>query len=120
MAQGYGQGVGGVGRLGNFFHGKQGANEGLDLALISVAIAGDRGFDFAGGVAEDFHVVLRGGEKNDAADFGEAKRRFYIESGEDGFDGDSLRRKFNDEIAKKRVDGFQSGAGRKLALVSNA
>ena len=120
MAQGYGQGVGSVGRLWNFFHGKQGANKCLDLAFVGVSISGDGSFDFARRVAENFQVMLRGGEEHDATDFGEAERRFYVESREDGFDGDGIWRKFLNEIAKKGVNRFERGARGKFALVGNA
>ncbi len=120
MAKSHGQSVGGVGGLGNFLHGEQRANENLDLALIGMAVTSDGGFDFARSVAEDFDLMLRGSEENDAANFGEAKGGFDVQSREDRFDGDGVRRKFTNEIAEKRVNSLESRACGDLALFRNA
>jgi hypothetical protein len=85
-----------------------------------VTVSGDGSLNFAGGVTENFNVVLRGGEKDDAANFGETQSRFYVESGEDGFDGDHVRRKLANEIANERMDGLKSGSGGFFAFFRDA
>ena len=70
MAQGDGQGVGGVGRFRDFLQVELRANHELYLAFVGVAVAGDRGFYFAGRIAADFDGMLFRGEQDYATDFG--------------------------------------------------
>jgi len=115
-----GESVGCVGWFGRFVHGEKRADHLLHLAFIGVTVSGDGSLDFAWRVTENFNVVLRGGEKDNTAHFREAQSRFYVESGEDGFDGDDVRRKLANEIANERMDGLEGGAGRFLAFFRDA
>jgi len=115
-----GESVGCVGWFGRFVHGEKRADHLLHLAFISVTVSGDGSLNFAWRVTENFNVVLRGGEKDHAAHFRETQSRSYVESGEDGFDGDDVRRKLANEIANQRMDGLESGAGGFLALFRDA
>jgi len=92
----------------------------LHLAFVGVTISGDGSLDFAWGITKDFNVVLRGGEKDDTAHFGETQSCLYVESGENGFDGDHVRRKLPNEIANQGVDCFERGAGGFLAFFRDA
>ena len=120
MTKGDGQSVGGIGWLGNFLHGEQGADKNLNLTFIGMAVAGNGGFYFAWRVAEDFDLMLSGGEKDNSANLGEAKSRFYIQGGKDRFHGDRVGREFANQIAKERVNGFESRACGDFALFRNA
>jgi len=115
-----GESVGCVGWFGRFVHGEKRADHLLHLAFIGVTVSGDGSLNFAWRVTENFNVVLRGGEKDHAAHFRETQSGFYVESGEDGFDGDDVRRKLADEVAHQRMNGFESGAGGFLALFRDA
>ena len=120
MTERDGEGVSCVGWFGRFVHGEKRADHLLHLAFIGMAVSGDGSLNFAGGVTENFNVVLRGGEKDHTAYFREAKGGFYVESGEDGFDGDHVRRKLPNKIANERMDGLESGAGGFLAFFRDA
>ena len=66
-------------------------------------------------------MMLCGGEQNDAADFRETKGGFHVERGENGFNGNCVRRKIANQLADHGVNGFESGAGGFLAdFVRNA
>ena len=120
MTERDGESVGCVGWFGRFVHGEKRADHLLHLAFIGVTVAGDGSLNFARGVTEDFDVVLRGCEKDDTTDFRETQSRFYVESGEDGFDGDHVRRELANEIANQGVDSFEGGAGGFLAFFRDA
>jgi hypothetical protein len=109
-----------VGWFGRFLHSEKRADHLLHLAFIGVTISGDGSLDFAWRVTEDFNVVLLGGEKDDTAHFRETQSCLYVESGEDGFDGDHVRRKLPNEIANQGVDCFERGAGGFLAFFRDA
>lgn len=107
MAESDGESVCSVGRFRNFVHGKQCANKNLNVAFVGMAIAGDGSLYFARGIAENLDLMLRGGEKDNAANFGKAKRGLYIQGGKDRFHGNRVRRKFTNEAVEQRVNCFQ-------------
>ena len=76
VAERDGQRVGGVGRLGRFAHAQQRAHHQLHLLLVRVPVAGHGGFHFARRIAAHGNAVLRRGQQNHAANFGQPAAPF--------------------------------------------
>ena len=113
VAQGYRQGIGGIGGFGDFLEAELCADHELHLAFIGMAVAGDAGFDFAGRVAADLQGMLLGGEQDDAADFGETQGGAHVQCGEDGFHCHDVGLELLDQLAEASVNVAESRAGRK-------
>ena len=67
MADGDGEGVGGIGRFGNLRQVKQAGDHELDLLFFGEAIADDAGLDFERRVLGDGQLLACGCEECDAA-----------------------------------------------------
>ncbi len=90
VADGDGEGVGGVGGLGGFFEVEQTGDHELDLLLGGEAVADDGTLDGERGVLGDGEAAFGGGEHGDTADLAELERALGVGGEEDFFDGDDL------------------------------
>jgi len=104
VAKGDGEGVGGVGRLRKFLQAELSADHLLHLALIGMAVTGDTGLDFPGGITADSEASLLGGKKDDAANLGEAQGGAHIQRGKDRLHGHDVRLKLTDEAAEELMN----------------
>ena len=88
MADGHGQGVGGVEGDPGALAGEQRQDHRPHLLLFGVAVADDRLLDQAGLVLEDGQVGAGGGGEQDAPGVGELQGRGDVLGGEDRLDRD--------------------------------
>ena len=100
MADGDGEGIGGVGGLGNLIEVEQARHHLLDLMFFSAAVAHDRGFDGEGRVLGDFEPGGGGGQHGDSAHLAEFQGGFHVGSVENIFDGDTVGTVLGDEFLK--------------------
>lgn len=84
VAEGDGESVGGVGRLGRFLHLQKRAYHQLHLFFVGMAVAGNTGFYFTGRIRADFNTMLFRGKQHDAANFGQAQGGTHVQRGENG------------------------------------
>jgi len=112
VAEGYGEGVGGVGRLGSLVHPQQGAHHQLHLFFVGVAVAGNASFHFAGRIRAYLHTVLLGGQQDNTANLSEPQSGAHVQRGEYRFHGHGMGPKFFDQLAEQPVDIMQARAGR--------
>lgn len=110
MTEGDGESVGGVAGFGQLGEGEQGTNHELYLAFVGVTVTCDRSFYFTRRVAVYGDTVLRGREKNNAADFGEAQCGTYVQRGENRLNGHDCGCEFLDQTAEQCVNVLKSGA----------
>jgi len=104
VADGDGEGVGGVGRFRGAVEAKEACDHELDLLLGGEAVAGDRGLDGERGVLGDGEVAGGGGEHGDSADLAELEGGLGVGGEEDLFDGDAVGGVEGDEGGEFGVD----------------
>jgi hypothetical protein len=90
MADGYGQGIGGVGRLGNLIEIQEARHHLLDLMFFGAAVSDYRGLNGEWRVFGDLEPVGCGGQHGDAAHLAELQGRFHVGGIENIFDGDAV------------------------------
>jgi hypothetical protein len=91
VADGDGEGVGGVGGLGRFVQVEQAGDHELHLLFGGETVADNRAFDGERGVFGHEQTAVGGGQHGDAADLAELERALGVGGEEDFFDGDDLR-----------------------------
>ena len=100
VAQGDGECVGSVGRLGGFTHAEECAYHRLHLLFARMSVPCHRGLDLAWGIAAYRNTALRGRKQHYAANLSEPQGCFDVLSSENRFDCDSVRPKFLDQFGE--------------------
>jgi hypothetical protein len=90
VADGYGQGVGGVRRFRHAVQREQAGDHELDLLLGSESVARDGGLDGERCVLSDWKPGRGGGEQGDSADLAEFERRLGVSGEKNFFNGNAL------------------------------
>jgi len=90
VADGDGEGVGGVGGLGRFGEVEQAGDHELDLFLLREAVADDGGLDGERGVLGDGEVLIGGGQQGHAAHLAELEGALGVGAEKNLFDGDHV------------------------------
>lgn len=104
MAEGCGQGVGGVVGSGDFGQSQQVSHHSLNLIFAGTALAADGFFYLQGGVFGDFHARSGGGEDQNAARLRHDDGGFDVGGEEEFFDGDGVGLEFGDQGGDGAVD----------------
>jgi len=100
VADGDGEGVGGVCGMRDLFEAKQTRDHELHLGFFGLAVSDDGGLDGQRGVLSDFNFVRRGSQHGYATDLSELERGFHVDRVEDIFNGDTVGPAFQDEGAE--------------------
>ena len=116
VADGNGQRVGGVGRLGGFVELEQARDHELHLLLGGEAVADDGALDGERSVLRDGEAAVGRGQHGDAAHLAELERAFGVGGEEDFFDGDHLGLPELEELGELGVD-LQQTDGSAVLLV---
>src|SRR5208282_5657624 len=90
MADGYRQGIGGVGGLGNLIEIQKARHHLLDLMFFGAAVSDHRRLDGEGRVLSDFESGGSGGQHGDSAHLAELQGRLHVGSVENVFDRDPV------------------------------
>jgi len=107
-----GEGIGGVGRLGNFIEPEQARDHLLDLVFFGFAVSDDGGLDGQRRVLGDFEAGRSGGEHGDTADLSELQGGLHVERVEDVFDGDAVRAVNGDQLFERAGNPRQASGHR--------
>ena len=100
VADGQGEGVGGVGGLRRDLEPEDAGDHGRDLRLVGPAGAGDRGLDLGRGVEDDGDAALGRREQRDRRGVRGGHDRGDVDVGEDPLDGHDV----GDEAGEPRVE----------------
>jgi len=119
VADGDGEGVGGVGRLGRLVEIEQAGNHELHLLLGGEAVADDGALDGERGVFGNEQTTVGSGQHGDAADLAELESALGVRREEDFFDGDYLRLPELEEGGELDVDLEQADGGTVLLVQAN-
>jgi hypothetical protein len=112
MAEGNREGIGCVGWLRGVGQVEQRPHHLLNLVLRCSTESRDAGLHLARRVTVRRNLRLRRREQDDAAHFRKFESRPNIESSENGFDGDRIRRKLLDEAGNQEMNFAEpSGEG---------
>lgn len=104
MAEGCGQGVGGVVGRGDLGQSQQVSHHSLDLIFAGTALAADGFFYLQGGVFGHFHARAGGGQNEDSARLGHDDGGLDVGGEEEFFDGDGVGPEFGDQGGDGVVD----------------
>jgi hypothetical protein len=121
-AEGNGQGVGDVGRLGELFQGPEALDGALDLGFAGVAMANDGLFDPVGGELIDAEAAPLSDEKDNAAGVAHEDGGAGVAIvGVELFDGADVGFVFVDEALEFRFEFKEAmGDGRLVAQANDA
>jgi hypothetical protein len=120
VADGDGEGVGGVGWLGRFVEFEQAGDHELHLLLGGEAVADDSALDAERGVFGDGEAAVRRGQHGDAADLAELEGAFGVGGKEDFFDGDDLGLPEFEERGELCVDLQEANGGAIFLVEANS
>ena len=110
VAEGHGEGIGGVRRLRRFAHLQERAHHQLHLLFVRVAVTGHGGLHFARRIAVHHDAALSSGQQDHAAHLGQPQSGSHIQRSENRFHGKHVRREIVDQLAEQRVDILEDGA----------
>ena len=104
VADGDGEGVGGVGRFGSFVEFEEAGDHELDLLFRCKTVADDGALDGQRGVFGDEETAVRRGHHSDATDLAELECALGVGGEEDFFDGDDFGLPEQEERGELGVD----------------
>jgi len=119
VADGDGEGVGGVGGLGSFVEVEEAGDHELHLLLGGEAVANNGALDGEGGIFGNLQAAVGSGQHGDAADLAELERALRIGGEKDLFDGDNLRLPEIEQRRELGVDLQQANGGAILLIEAN-
>jgi hypothetical protein len=109
MADGDGEGIGGVGGFGDLIEIQKARHHLLDLMFFGPAVSDHRGLDGQGRVFGDFDSGGSGGQHGNSAHLAEFQGRLHVGGVENVFDGDPVRPVLGDEFLKADRNAREAG-----------